>query len=493
MKSILSLLICCLCNLTILAQSARQNHAHPDKPNVVIIFMDDMGYGDVEAYGATGYSTPAINQLAMNGMRFTNFYTPQATCTASRAALLTGTYPNRMHMYGAFGPNQGIGLHTDEVTIAEMLKDRGYSTMMIGKWHLGNEPEFLPTTQGFDAYLGLPYSNDMWPVDYDGTALPEDHPKFKRYPVLPLLSITRGQQIPDTALKVTTLEDQARLTTLYTEKAVSYIRKHKDTPFFLYLAHSMTHVPIAASGKFKGKSEQGLFGDVMMEVDWSVQEIVETLKKEGLYENTLVVFTSDNGPWLNYGNHNGSTAGLREGKGTSWEGGTRVPGIMAWPGVIPAGKVNHKLSSTIDLLPTIAEITGASLPDRKIDGVSILSLLEGKDTQPRTEFYYYYNRNDLEAVRMGRWKLIFPHKYRSYEGVLPGNDGYPGPYAKGVQDSLALYDLRRDPGERYNVIDQNPEVVRKLQALAQRAREDLGDELRGEQGKNRRPIGKLEK
>jgi len=454
--------------------------------------MDDMGYGDLESYGAIEYKTPNLTQLAVNGTRFTNFYTPQATCTASRAALLTGSYPNRINMYGAFSPNAGIGLNSEETTIAEMLKTVGYSTGMIGKWHLGNEPEFLPTKQGFDEYLGLPYSNDMWPVDYDGSPVPPEHPKFKIYPTLPLLQIKIGQNIPDTVMKIKTLDDQAKLTTLYTEKAVSFIKSHKEDPFFLYLAHSMTHVPIAVSSKFKGKSEQGLYGDVMMEIDWSVQQIVETLKEQGIEQNTLIIFTSDNGPWLNYGNHNGSTSGLREGKGTSWEGGTRMPCIMSWPNVIEKGMVNNKLSSTIDILPTLAAITGAKLPDHQIDGINLLPLLQGKDVNPRTTFYYYYNNNDLEAVRIGHWKLIFPHHYRSYEDVMPGNDGYPGPYKKGLQDTLALYDLRRDPGERYNVIEMHPEIVTDLQKLAQKARKDLGDNLTGEAGENRRPIGELQ-
>ena len=464
-----------------------------NKPNVIIIFMDDLGYGDLGSYGATGYSTPNLNQLATDGVRFTNFYTPQAVCTASRAALLTGTYPNRMNISGALGPNEGVGLHLDETTIAEMLKTVGYTTAMVGKWHLGNEPEFLPTRQGFDEYLGLPYSNDMWPIDYDGRPVPESHFKYKIYPTLPLLQIQAGQGVPDTVMKVQSLDDQARLTTLYTEKAISFIKSNKKNPFFLYLAHSMTHVPIAVSSKFKNKSEQGLFGDVMMEVDWSVQQIRQALEEQGIDKNTLIIFTSDNGPWLNYGNHNGSTAGLREGKGTSWEGGTRVPSIMSWPNVIPKGKVINKLSSTIDILPTLAEITGAKLPVHKIDGISILSLLEGKDTTPRTIFYYYYNKNDLEAVRSGNWKLVLPHNYRTYEGVLPGNDGYPGPYGKGVQDSIALYDLRRDPGERYNVVKQNPEVASVLEKLAEEARRDLGDNLTEISGENRRPIGKLQR
>lgn len=467
-----------------------QKKAATKKPNVIIIFMDDMGYGDLEDYGAIGYKTPNLTKLAETGERFTNFCVPQATCTASRAALLTGCYPNRIGMYGAFSPNAGIGLNVKETTIAEILKSVGYKTQMVGKWHLGNEPGFLPTTQGFDDYLGLPYSNDMWPVDYDGSPAKPNSPK-SRWPKLPLLHITAGKHIPDTVMILRNLSDQAKLTTLYTEKAVDFIRKNKKSPFFLYLAHSMTHVPLAVSSKFKGKSEQGLFGDVMMEIDWSVQQIMQTINKEGLAKNTLVIFTADNGPWLNFGNNSGSTGGLREGKGTSWEGGTREPCIMSWPGVIPKGIINNKLISTIDILPTLAAITGAKLPEHQIDGINMLNVLKGEDVNPRKTFYYYYNHNDLEAVRIGYWKLVLPHKFRSYEHVLPGNNGFPGPYAAGHIDSLALYNLRNDPGERYNLIDQNPDLVAKLQALAEQARADLGDDLTKRIGANRRAAGTL--
>lgn len=463
------------------------------KPNVIIVFMDDMGYGDLVSFGAIGYQTPGLDRFAANGMRFTSFYTPQATCTPSRAALLTGTYPNRINMYGAFTPNSGIGLNSNEVTIAEMLKTVGYRTSMIGKWHLGNEPAFLPTTQGFDEYYGIPYSNDMWPVDYGKMSSSPDQLKYKKNPILPLLHCSSSQVIPDTALKILTMNDQAKLTTLYTERAVQFIKQKKKSPFFLYLAHSMPHAPIAVSDKFKGKSEQGLYGDVMMEIDWSMQQIVKTLKEEGKDENTLIIFSSDNGPWLIFGNQNGNTAGLREGKGTSWEGGTRVPCIVSWPAVIPKGIVNNKLTSTIDILPTLAAITGAQLPSHKIDGVNLLTLWKGEDVKPRNEFVYYYNRNDLEAVRIDHWKLVFPHHYPSYENVLPGNDGFVGPRGSGKVDSLKLYDLRRDPGERYNVISQNPDVVVRLQELANRTRKDLGDNLTKVEGENRRPLGKLKK
>lgn len=463
-----------------------QHSSIPKKPNVVIIFMDDLGFGDLESYGAVGYKTPHLTRMAASGKQFNSFYTPQATCTASRAALLTGCYPNRINMYGAFGPGQPIGLNPDETTLAELMKSAGYKTRMVGKWHLGNNPKFLPTKQGFDDYLGLPYSNDMWPVTYDGKPATPEQNKSK-WPKLPLLKIRTGQDIPDTVQIIKNLDHQATLTTVYTERAVQFIKDNKKAPFFLYLAHSMPHVPIGVSDKFKGKSEQGLFGDVMMEIDWSVGEIMKTLRELRLEKNTLVIFTSDNGPWLNFGNHNGNTGGLREGKGTSWEGGTRVPGIMMWPAVIKPGSISNQLASTIDIFPTLAEITGAKLPGRKIDGISLLPQLKNENVTTRDTFYYYYHKNDLEAVRLGHWKLVFPHEYRSYEGVMPNDNGLPGPYAKGILKERLLFDLRRDPGERYNVISKYPEIVTQLEKIAENAREDLGDDLLNKPGKNRRP------
>ena len=259
----------------------------------------------------------------------------------------------------------------------------------------------------------------------------------------------------------------------------------------IYVPHSMPHVPLGVSDKFAGKSEQGMYGDVMMEIDWSVGEILKALKTNGLEENTLVIFTTDNGPWLNFGNHAGSTGGLREGKGTSFEGGQKVPCIIKWPGIVPEGVICNNMASTIDILPTLAEITSTQLPDHKIDGVSILSLLKGDfDANPRDNFLYYYRRNSLEAVRIDDWKMVFPHDHRSYEDVLPGNDGWPGPYKQGRAE-LALYDLRRDPGERYNVINLYPEIADNLQKFAQEARNDLGDDLTDNKGMNRRPIGRL--
>ncbi len=457
-------------------------------PNIVLIFIDDMGYGDLASYGAIDYETPNLDKLAMQGMRFTNFYAAQAVCSASRAALLTGCYPNRIGISGALMPWSKIGISDKETTIAQMLKQKGYVTGMAGKWHLGHQKKFLPLQHGFDEYLGLPYSNDMWPVDFDGTPITDksSKPWKARYPQLPL--IEGNKKIKE----IRTLEDQGTLTTIYTERAVNFIKRHKDKPFFFYLAHSMVHVPLGVSDKFKGKSKQGLFGDVMMEIDWSMGEIMKTLKENGLEDNTLIIFTSDNGPWLNFGNHAGSTGGLREGKGTSWEGGQREPCIIRWPGVVPEGVICNKLAATIDILPTLAAITGAELPRNKIDGVNILPLLQNKaDANPRNQLYYYYHKNSLEGVRKGHWKLVLPHSYRSYVGVLPGRDGFPGKYAKD-STGLALYDLRRDPGEHYDVKALFPDVVQDLMTVVAQAREDLGDDLTGHQGKNRRPAGKAE-
>lgn len=305
-----------------------------------------------------------------------------------------------------------------------------------------------------------------------------------RFPPLPLINGNKTIKI------IKTLEDQATLTTLYTEKAIDFIRQNKNKPFFLYMPQSMPHVPLAASAKFKGKSRQGLYGDVVMEIDWSVGEIMKALKQNNLDENTLIIFTSDNGPWLNFGNHAGSTGGLREGKGTSWEGGLKEPCIMRWNGVIPAGSICNKLASAIDLLPTITNLAGGKLPDHKIDGVNILSLMKGDSSaNPRNTFYYYYGNNQLEAVRKDDWKLMLPHPGRTYEGFAPGKDGFPGKTNEQRQYEMGLYDLRRDAGERYDVKEYYPEVVADLQKLAEVAREDLGDVLTNRKGKNVRDCG----
>ena len=454
-------------------------HVQAQEPtNFVVIFLDDMGYGDLTVTGASGYRTPNIDRLCSEGMRFTNFYAAQAVSSASRAGLLTGCYPNRVGFAGALDHSAKTGISQSEETIAEVLKKKNYACGAFGKWHLGHHPQFLPTNHGFDEYLGLPYSNDMWPF----------HPQSgSYYPDLPLIEGERAVNP-----KVTP-EDQAQLTAQYTERAIGFIEKNRNQPFFVYLAHSMPHVPLYVSDKFKGKSEQGLYGDVMMEIDWSVGEILKTLEKLNLDKNTLIVFTSDNGPWLNYGNHAGSSGGLREGKGTAFEGGQRVPCIMRWSGKIPSGVICNQLASTIDLLPTFAHISGASLPELRIDGVNIISLMTVAEavSSPRKYFLYYYRQNDLDAVRNDRFKLVFPHAGRTYEGFLPGNNGLPGQVNERQAFESALYDMRRDPGERYDVKELYPEVVAELTRIAEAARKDLGDDLVGEKGTGRRPIGRL--
>ncbi len=456
-------------------------------PNIVIIFTDDQGYSDVGVFGAQGFKTPNLDHMASQGMRFTSFYVAQPVCSASRAALLTGCYPNRVGISGALGPRAKHGLHTDEVTIAEICKSKGYATAAFGKWHLGHLPQFLPPRHGFDEYYGTPYSNDMWPLHPAYVDLPKDAVKRKQgYPNLPLIE---GDKIADSEV---TGEDQARFTTVFTERAVDFIERNRERPFFLYVAHPMPHVPLFVSDKHKGASEQGLYGDVITEIDWSVGQILEALKENDLEDDTLVIFTSDNGPWLSYGNRGGSCRPLREGKGTTWEGGVREPCIMRWPGKIPAGSVCDEPVMTIDILPTVAGLIGADLPKHKIDGKDIWPLMAGEPgaKSPHEALYFYYKQNDLEALRSGKWKLIFPHKYRSLTGT-PGRDGRPAGYSQ-IMSGLELYDLKKDISEKHDVADQHPEVVKRLQALAEKARDDLGDRLTKRKGKNRRPAGKIE-
>jgi len=458
--------------------------AKETKPNIVLIFIDDMGYADIGSFGAVDYKTPNIDHLAEGGMKFTNFYASQAVCSASRASLLTACYAERVGVTGALMPWSNIGLNDDETTIAEMLKNEGYATAIFGKWHLGDQKRFLPLQHGFDDYVGLPYSNDMWPVDFSGEPLNKGERK-SNYPPLPLID---GNDVIDT---IACLADQGKLTQLYTQKAVGFIENHKDEPFFLYLPHSMVHVPIAVSDNFKGKSGKGLFADVMMELDWSVGEVMKTLKENDLLENTLVIFTSDNGPWLNFGNHAGSALPLREGKGTMWEGGPRVSTIMYWPHRIQASSVCDKIASTIDVLPTISEITGAELPKNTIDGVSILPLLRGdKDAYPRRIFYYYYGKR-LIAVRKDQWKLVLPHSGRSYKGQKPGKDGYPGPTAIFTVHHHELYDLDNDISETVDLSEKYPQIVADLERIADSARQELGDKIKNIKGAGVREPGRV--
>jgi len=442
-------------------------------PNIIIIFTDDQGYGDLGCYGAQGFETPNIDSMAKDGMLFTDFYVSQAVCSASRASLMTGSYAERVGIQGALSPWAVNGLDPETETVAKLLKRHGYTNAIFGKWHLGHRIEYLPLQNGFDEYSGLICSNDMWPVDYDGNPLNEDKRSY-----YPPMSFWKGNKPTS---NIETLNDQAQITRQITELSVDFIERNKNNPFFLYVPHPMPHQPIAASDEFLGKSELGLYGDVIMEIDWSVGQIIDALKKNGIDDNTLIIYASDNGPWLNYGKWGGSAGPLREGKGTMWEGGARVPCIMRWPDKITPGQSITKIASTIDIYPTIAEIVGDEINGYANDGVSLMPILNGdKNSNPRNELYYYYGEK-LIAVRKGKWKLVFPHVYRSYEGVEAGKDLHPGPYNKG-SSGLELYDLINDIGERKDVAALYPHIVRELEQVGNLARSKLGDKLTNEIG-----------
>ncbi len=440
-------------------------------PNIVVIFCDDLGYGDLGSYGSKT-PTPNLDRMAREGMRFTDFYVGQAVCSASRAALLTGCYPGRVGIQGALWPNSKVGLNPNELTIAEVLKTRGYATAIYGKWHLGDAPEFLPTRQGFDEWFGLPYSNDMWP----------NHPTNKKYPPLPLYENEKVVEL---------MPDQSLLTKRYTERAVGFIERNKDKPFFLYVPHSMPHVPIFASKAFSGKTGLGLYADVVHEIDWSVGQILAALKKQGLDDDTLVVFTSDNGPWTVFGNHAGSSGGLREDKGTSFDGGVKVPCIARWPGKIHAGQVARQLAGTIDLLPTFAKFAGAEVPsDRVIDGRDMSPLLLGKaGATPHRDTQFIYWGEHLDAVRSGPWKLHFKHPFR--QTLTRGLDGAMGTYRTGNIEQ-SLFNVETDHFEKNDVSAQHPDVVARLAALAEQMRVELGDSNPKRVGRGVRPAGRVE-
>ena len=420
--------------------------AQSPKPNIVVIFADDLGYADIEGYGAT-YSTPHLKQLQQQGMRFTSFYA-QPSCSPSRASLMTGCYPQRVgfpYVIGPKGPswtanNYFSGLNPNETTIAELLKSKGYATACIGKWHLGHYKEHLPTHHGFDDYLGIPYSNDMWPPNGP-------------YPELPMIE---GDVV------IETNPDQTQLVKRYTTRAVDIIRKNKTNPFFIYLAHNMSHVPIFASESFKGKSGKGLYADVIQEIDWSVGEVMKALADNGLEKNTILIFTSDNGPWLVYGNHGGSAGKLREAKGSTFEGGTRVPFIVRWPGHVEGGTTCRVPASLFDLFPTFAEIAAAKLPVNFIDGRSMLPLWNGSNNDIR-DAQYFYSGNELQAVRKGKWKLHLPHAYEHVTEA--GNDGMRGK-TETRKIELSLFDLEADEAESNNVAAAHADIVAQMQELA---------------------------
>ncbi len=471
-----------------IARAADATATPAPPPNIVIVFTDDLGYADIGVFGAKGYRTPHLDKLAADGRVFRNFHVAQPVCSASRAGLQTGCYPNRIGIHGALGPRSKVGLHDGEMTLGEMARQRGYATALFGKWHLGDAPRFLPVHHGYDEYYGLPYSNDMWPrhpdlVNADGSR------KKQGYPELPLIEGDRA------AIPVVMPEHQAQLTTWYTERAVRFIENHRAQPFLLVVAHNMPHVPLYVSDKFRGKTARGLFGDVIAEIDWSVGQIVEALDRTGLRDNTWVIFTSDNGPWLSYGDHAGSALPLREGKGTSWEGGTRVPCVMRWPGRIPAGSESRDMLMTIDLLPTIAGRIGATLPPHPIDGLDVWPLVCGQPgaRNPHEAYWMYYARGQLQAVISGdgRWKLVLPHAYPSLNGRPGGSGGRPARYDQVRLAAAALYDLANDVSESTDVADKHPATVALLMSQAETARAELGDALTKRTGRGLRPAGTI--
>ncbi|AYN69224.1 arylsulfatase [Euzebyella marina] len=449
----------------------------PQKPNIVLIFTDDQGYRDVGVFGANDIATPHLDQMAADGVKLTSFYAAQAVCSASRAGILTGCYPNRIGIHNAMMPNSKKGLHPSETTMAEMLKENGYATGIFGKWHLGDHANFLPTKNGFDEWFGIPYSNDMWPLH------PQQGPVFNFGP----LPLYHNETVIDT------LTDQSQLTVQITEHSVDFIKKNKDKPFFLYVPHPQPHVPLFVSDNFKGKSDRGLYGDVIMEIDWSVGQIVKALEKNGLSENTLVIFTSDNGPWLSYGNHAGSALPYREGKGTAWEGGQREPFIAKYPAKLPAGKSIDVPVMAIDILPTVANLTDSKLPELTIDGKDVWKVMTGESAEsPQEAYFFYYRVNELFGVRYGKWKLYFPHTYRTMQGQEPGADGLPGAYKMVDLKEIELYNLETDESETQNVADEHPEIVEKIKTLADQMRARLGDSLKNQKGSETREPGQIE-
>jgi len=419
------------------------------RPNFVIIYADDLGYGDLGCFGHPTIRTPNLDRMAAEGAKLTQFYSAASICTPSRAALMTGRLPIRNGMCsdrrGVLFPDSGGGIPASEVTLAELLKGVGYATGCFGKWHLGHLPQFLPTRNGFDTYLGIPYSNDMDRVK-DSPRDAVRNPKSAYFNV-PLM---RDEEVIERPV------DQTTITRRYTEAAVAFIRGHKDRPFFVYLAHSMPHVPLFRSKAFENVSLRGIYGDAVQEVDWSVGRILETLRAEGLDRETLVLFSSDNGPWLVYKEQGGSAGLLRDGKGSTWEGGMREPTVAWWPGTIPAGSVITDMASTLDVFPTFAELSGATVPrDRVYDGYSMVPLLTGQGPG-RRKVMVYYRGTQLRALRKGPWKI---HLYTKTE--------YRG---KKIQkhDPPLLYNVEVDPGEQYEVGAKHPNIIADLLAEVKR-------------------------
>jgi len=427
-------------------------------PNFVVIFLDDSGYSDFRPFGTPAYATPNVERLAAEGCRFNQFYVPQAICSASRSALLSGCYPGRTKLFGAHGP-RARGLDPSFATLGQVLKPAGYRTAVFGKWHIGDQPDTRPPARGFDESCGLMYSNDMW----------EFHPEApERYSQYPLQFWENGK----IKIERVTKDHQPMLTTWYTEHATSFIHRNRTNPFLLYVPHSMPHVPLFVSDKFRGKSGQGLHADVMMEIDWSVGEILKALKTTGVEDNTVVLMTSDNGPWVSYGNHAGKTP-FREAKGTGFDGGTRSACLMRYPGKIKAGSASNRAFCSVDILPTFAGLAGAPLPKNPIDGLDVWEYISGNpDATNPHEFYAFSTGPNFEGVISGdgRWKMHLPHEYRTL--IEAGNDGKAGKYRQAAIE-LSLFDLQADPLESTNVIAKFPAVANRLKAFAERHKREF--------------------
>lgn len=456
MKMILILAMLAHCMCISVSASAKETL----KPNIVIVFIDDLGYADIGPFGATKQKTPNLDRMAAEGMKLTSFYAAPV-CSVSRAQLMTGCYGARISVPGVFFPGNSNGLNLAEVTIAEQLKSLGYATACIGKWHLGDQSDFLPTNQGFDRYFGIPYSNDMQRMAVGGAER-----------VSPLL---RDDKVDE----LLTDEEQSRIVERYTQESIKFMRENKDRPFLLYLPHNAVHTPIHPGEAFRGKSANGRFGDWVEEVDWSVGRVLETLRELKLDEKTLVLFTSDNGPWLIKGSDGGSALPLRGGKGSTWEGGVRVPTIARWPGKIQPGSVSDAVAGTIDIMPTAVSLAGGKLPtDRVIDGKDISPLLFGKSKESPREAHYFFAGYKLQAVRQGPWKLAIATQVETM-GKTNSDDAKINP---------RLYNLVDEINEQTNVASLHPEIVLKLQNLA----DSMNHEIGGEQPTSRRPAGSVD-
>ncbi len=449
----------------------------PSTPNIVIFYTDDQGYGDVNVFGGGNVLTPNIDRLASEGMIFTDFYSPSSVCSPARAGMLTGCYPSRVSVNNVYQPEATQGLKSSETTIADIAKSMGYTTTMIGKWHLGHREEFLPLNHGFDEFFGIPYSNDMWPRDYKGDPITNPNNGKADNPPLRIID---GFTPLDT---IDNMEDQGLLTRRFTERAVDFIDRNQSNPFLMVLTHPMPHVPLAVSPEFQDTTGLGIYADVIFEIDWSIGQVMEKLATLGLENNTLVIFATDNGPWLRYGTHGGSNGGLREGKTTLFDGGFKVPCVMKWPAKIQAGSTYNEMASAIDILPTIAELVGAPLPQQPIDGISMAPVVwNGVLDRPYRREYYFYRNGDLFALRLNNMKYLLEHNYDPVDLMTIFNDGRHG-VSQSVTFNGGLFDIMSDNAEAKNLLDtSSSELIDLFEAKADSVKRLLGSKVDGYPG-----------